>query len=574
MAGPFFGFVAVTAVLLAIPPKGQWLLGGWDPGVNANQGLAIARSGDVKSKLDSSSAQIYGEALDCFTRPRYSFREAFPGVPVDITQGEIGSHFYRATPALVAVMAVLGGEDIALKTNRLALLLAALFGWAALRGAGVQEPAALIGAALIAAHPMALAHADVPASEALELAVVCGVGLLLTRRRRLEDHALLGGLLLLGAVNRASFLAHIALLLAVMACWETTCSNRIRAMTGHATVALALFTGHAWYELAANDALVKVRHWMPLMRLAAVLALAVAMAIDITVLLFPRVRRRLMAAPITLRWLTLLVPLVVIGAESFRADAWREFVQNIGPWAAYAGPTVVASAVLCAMRRAPPAKAAPWLAWLATALLVALLHRRAAELYPYAIKRWAAWTPPLLFAACSLLSAPTGGQRARKRVPICRVSAILLVLAVSIAPSSWRAFRSADYAGAAVLLSKIRTSLPPNAFVVCDHFRFATPLLMAYGVSAFNAEPMLAGRGDPGRAAGALAGTGRRVLLLTSTRRGLEEWPPPFQSARLLEGPLEWQTKERIQHRSNRGFDVRERTFTFRIYEWLPRPEE
>ena len=123
-----------------------------------------------------------------------------------------------------------------------------------------------------------------------------------------------------------------------------------------------------------------------------------------------------------------------------------------------------------------------------------------------------------------------------------------------------------------VALETLAAQLRPDDLVVADHFRWGTPLALAQGFTVLNAKPLLAGHGDAERAATFLAQTGRRVVLFSSTSAGLAAWPAVFRDARPLHDAIPLEIRERIQHRSNRGFDTRARTAVLQAAEWKPAP--
>ncbi len=565
----FILFAALLFALLLTPPRGEWILGGWDPGVNMNQGLLVSRTGAVAQEPDNVLAGALRAARESFSRTSFGFVEAFPGIPIDPETGAYRPYFYRATPTWIAVLDQLAGRAAALRANQILAFVAAVLFAAFLSAGGVRRPFALAGGALFLLSPIVLAHHGDPASEMLELSVVCAAGFLLARPRDCPHAILLALVLLLGAFNRVSFLFHIALLLSILALWEAGEDDRSSVSIRHLAAGAALTLGLAWYTWVTPDSLIKVRHLLPALHTAIYASVGLTLLTDLS----SAVLRRTGHARV-LRWLramrmaALLVPLGLLAREAMRSDAWMEFLRNVPAWFAYAPPLLAVAGLIGLVWHGARAPSAPWLLWSATALLTVLLHRHAAELYPWATKRWLAWSPPLLLAGALLLADHLSMRIATYGRALGW--ALLGGIALGFAPLSYSAWNAAEHRGAPRALEALAAQLRPDDVVVADHFRWATPLALSMGFTALNAEPLLAGLGDTEAAVRGLTETHRRIVLLTSTKRGIDAWPDPFRTARPLIDPIRLETRERIQHRSHRAFQTRARDYTLQLYEWDP----
>lgn len=568
----FLVFTAVLFLLLLLPPRGEWMIGGWDPGVNVNQGLLISRTGGVWQAPDPLMAEALRVAPEAIARKSFDFMEALPGVPVDPTTGAYRPYFYRATPTWIALLDQLAGRAAAIRGNEILACIAAVLFAGLLHAAGVRSRGLAIGAGvLLLLHPLVVAHHGDPASEMLELALVCGAGLLLSRERDCPHSILLFMLMLLGALNRVSFLIHLSMLLAILSLWDAPEENRSSVAIRHLAVAAALAAGFAWYTWVTPESLVKVRHLLPATQIAAAGSVGLAFALhgglavcrSANMPVLSRVRRML-------RPMALLIPAILMIREIPRMDAWEQFLRNVPAWFRYAPPVLACVGLMGLVWRGAISRAVPWLLWLSSALLAVWLHRHAAELYPWATKRWLAWSPPLLLTgACFLVDfLATRLGRSGRTAGFALAAAICVSL---IAPSR-AAWLAAEHRGSRRAVEELAAHLRPDDIVVADHFRWATPLALAMGLTTLNAEPMLHGRGNPEALARVLSNRGRRIVLLTSTEAGIDTWPDPFRTARSLIDPLKVETRERIQHRSNRGYSTRERIYTLRLFEWEVAP--
>lgn len=565
----FFLFVAILFVLLLTPSPGEWILGGWDPGVNANQGLLLARTGRVGQAPNPLLADTIRAAPNSFTREHFGFTELFPGVPIDPQSGAIRPYFYRVTPAWIAVLDTLAGREIALRGNQvLALLACALLAACLGSQPTILKGIALAIAALLFAHPIVVAHHGDPASEMLELVIVVASGFLLAQPKQPANAAILFLLLLVGALNRPSFLFHLALLLSIVALWDFSESDRRLAVTFHLAIAGAMLAGFSWYLWCTPESLVKIQHWMPLIFTAGAVSVVLTLAANGTAHLLRSYPGWFAPSRKHLRLALFAIPLFFAMWESMRSDAWSEFLRNAPAWLHYAHPLLAGAALLGLLWRGWRGPFTPWIAWLSISLFAALIHRYAAELYPWATKRWLAWSPPLIAAGIAFLANGLSEKwpRAGKAVAL----AILVIAMAAALPRAYQAWKAREHLGSLAALDHLAGFLRPTDLVVSDHFRFGTPLSLAYGFDVLNAEPLLAGAGRPEDAAAALSGVPRRIVLLTSTRAGLAAWPESFRSTIPLCEPMRVETQERIQHRRNRGFATRERAYTLQLHEWKP----
>ncbi len=557
------GVAALTLALFAVfiwPQRGEWIAGGWDPGVNINQGLLIARTASVAQPPDPTRAHLLHDAPGAFSRDRSGFTEVFPGFPADAETGALRPYFYRATPTFIAIAARVGDRTAALRANHVLWIVAAIFFTALLANTQLPLPAVAFGAFAFSLQPIVLAHTATPASEMLELAIVCAVGLILVQRERAST-ALLIPLLFLGALNRASFLMHQALLLLVLVGWDAADKDRRSATLRHLAIAISLLLGAAWYLWITPDAVRKLQHLRPIFTLLFFGSIATAILADA---IFARWQ-----PPRTARALAFAPPLALVIREVFQRAPFDEFLRNAGAWIAYTPILLAALALIGLIAAARKSQLAPWLIWLATALLLALLRRHMVELYPWATKRWLAFSPPLIAAGLALL---TSAAIRLSRTP--RTIALLLIsgLWTTSLPRTKEAWRSAEYNGATHALNILARNIRADDIVVSDHFLWGTPLALAYGATVMNAEPLLAGRGDVEQVVRALNANTRRVLLLTSTRQEMNIWPEPLRNAQPLTDRISLSTTTRIQHSKNRGFESQTSTSQLRLFLWTPTP--
>ena len=90
---------AVSAAVMLIPKPGEWIVGGWDPGVYINQGVSIARNHGFRAPPLPCYRELSARGLELFTRGTARYTEAFPGCPIDPHSRRFVLYFFPLTPA-------------------------------------------------------------------------------------------------------------------------------------------------------------------------------------------------------------------------------------------------------------------------------------------------------------------------------------------------------------------------------------------------------------------------------------------------------------------------------------------
>ncbi len=555
------------AILLAIPHRGEWLAGGWDPGVNLNLGLFLGRTGALQPTPDPAYGALAPEARAIFSRQAGGLLEAFPGWPVDPETGAYRPYFYRGTPSLIAAIGLAAGPAAAMRFPLLAGFWSMVLVFALLRKEYGPRPA-LLGALTAAAQPMFLHHLHVPASEMLELVFVCALGLLMAAAPGRANAILLAMVVGLAIVNRFSFLFFAPVLLPIAALHGAGAPADDARRWRTRAIAAAIAAGGLWYAFVNPDAPAKVSHLIPDLRLLIGAGFAAVLAAEaLSSRMRPMPAR---AGPALL----LLLLLAWLARECTRSAPFVEFAGNASAWTGYTGWPILAAAavgwVLWARR------AGAWNGWHAMVLLglsVVLLHKHAADLYPWATKRWLSFSIPILAFGAAGLAASCEARFARRG--LAAAGLLLLAALAWRLPAVRDAWRNTEFDGAYAALAGVAAEIEPTDIVVADHFRWGLPLAATFGKPVLNGEPLWArARGpEPARAAEALARPameGRRILLLTSTARGPAVFPPPLDTARLLKKWPALPLREIRHHRAGRGFPIRATTAEFALHTWEP----
>ena len=557
---PVVASLAMAAILI-LPLRGEWLLGGWDPGVNTNQGFLISRTGTVRPPPTPAQADLPASARPTFARKESGRWEAFPGIPLDPATGAYAPYFYRGTTTAIAWLHRWASASAAFRINYIfgALALLFLYGW--LRSTA-SPGAACAGTWFALTQSVFLHHLHIPASEMMELCLLAALGWLTSTRASRATQTLIALLTLLAAMNRLSFLFLAAIALGFHLVYTyTSPPPRDRYPTAPA-LAIGLVGGGLWYAFVNPGAMVKIAHLLPGLGLLTLLMVVVLAFSRWT----PRSARR-WALPALLAGLIL--------RESLHPEPWHEFLLNLPAWGSYTGwPAILVAAagLLVALRRGSPAERA-WMATLVTALFATLIYKHAADLFPWATKRWLASTTLL----ASLGGAWAFATVVRMRRPYGWIAAALLVTVPLW--GQWDRLREAlgntEYDGANDALAEVASHIGRDDVVLADHFLWGTPLALISGCQVLNGEPVWERRHPRYEASAAqtlqkMKDKGHRILLFTSTSQALDIYQGPLTRARLRH---EWPRLElpEVRHsKKNTGFPIRTHGFTLRLYEWTP----
>lgn len=571
------GWALLTAwlvgLLLLWPQRGAWLAGGWDPGIYANEGAAVARGGTFSPAPVPFYQQLGPDVLRTLSADQRTFRELFPGVPLDSERGAITLQFPRLTSVVFAVSHAVGGGASGWRTPLLLGALAWLVWAAVAQAGGATRIAGWTGALVLLLQPVFLYHTHTPSSELLELALVGGLCLAPwwgpTSRIRTGLTALL---LLAAAANRTSFALFGAVYLVLLALVDAARPERRAVWLEHVILVVALAAGAACHHLFTPVAVLKLTHVLPGLERTAGALLGLVLLVD-GVTSWPRGQRvvRAVAGP-ALRGALGLGVLLLLGLAAWPGTDSAAHARVMLSY--FGGPVVglaMLGVVLVALFGADARRLLPLL-WCLVVTLVVVRHQHVADLYPWATKRYLAFTVPLLALGCAAL------VQAFPRTP--RGTRGWPVLAVAVAcglnfPRSLEAWRATSYDGMPAVLQRVAAQLSGVDGVVADHFLWATPLALTWGCPVVNGEALVR---EPSSAAThvvwqrltELAQSGQRICILTTTDVGPAKWGTAAPPMTLVwtSGPVIY--RETFHHRSARGFSTVEKHREFRLYELTP----
>ena len=572
-------FALAAAVVMLLPHRGEWVPGGWDPGVYVSQGVHVAATGTFHPRPDPAYSALNADELPLFTRDFGVYVETFPGVPIDPESRAHRHYFFRLMPGLVSMLTRCGGLRAATRANMVvgALVLFAFAGLLLSHGCRVSH--LLFSLLILGSQPIWLYHLHVPTSEMLQLLLVCGAGLMLPlRKTRPAASALLALIVFAAILNRLSFAPFAGLLLALLAASDFRREDRGRVWGEHALLAAAIACGVGYDALFCRITVtclgnvIRALLWVSGAGMAAWVILDAAAASGRVRARLPACFGRLLCAACLLGLAAACVACVTF---SGRPEV-RMALTNMRRLVPFVGWTVCAAAaagglLLVCGRRGAGRELKTFVIFLAGVTAAVFVHKHIVDIYPYATRRYLAFTVPAA-AICGgyLLSRLwEAGEWAGRA---CAAAALLVLLGGS-ARRGWRAWTGTEYDGVSAVLARAAARIGSDELIVADHPWWGTPMTFIYGKPVLNGRPFYSRPGTETMASGLAAlrrirGTGRRIRFLTSTAKGLDIFPLAVPGA-----ALEWSSPElaleEIAHSPRASdFATRQRRFVFRLYSW------
>lgn len=597
---PLFAVFALgSAVVMALPSRGEWILGGWDPGVYINEGISLSQEGTLHpedpafSTLEETEEDIFARAK---YRPRFALPawtdsgtatfvlpappsiERFPGVVAEPDRGTFSFEFFRLMPSMVALAHRTGGQAMALRTNSF-LACISLIVLAALAHSVIGGSYALFAALVLITQPIWTYHSHVPVSEMLQLVLVLSLCLFLVFGEKGSPTPLyLSLLLFLLMLNRFSFLPFAGLFLVMMSVTDLHRTPRKRVWGERAIQVLAVLSGAL---VCAQIAPVSILNWdhLPLLALVFVLGLAGALLIDAlgTTAFF----RNIPEIPVSFRWAAGTLILLLVAAYVFReTTVLDDDADNFLHLLSYVGVIPAAAAVLGALllfcsRKVVPVPFKGFLLFLLTLTIILIRKKYIVDVYPWATRRHLAYTVPFVALAAGYL--PVFLLTRVRGARFLNVGAALFLAAaitVGTAGKAWRAASRVEFRGATGRLGEVADHIGEKDMVVVDTPRWGTPLTFIHGKKVLDGKHIWRFRDKErlSRAFGALAHLkkgGSRVLFLTSTpSEALSIYPLPIEPVTLIWEGDAFRLEEVVHSPRGGDFVTREKSSRFRLYEW------
>jgi hypothetical protein len=562
----------IVLVLARWPERGAWLVGGWDPGVYANEGAFAARTGGFAPVAVPFYEALGPEALHTLTTAERAHRDFFPGFPYDEHAQTFSLQFPRLTPVAFAVAHLAGGASAAWRTPLWLAALAGFLGWALARRLFSARGAAQAAGLALAAHPLVLYHSHTPSSELLELVLVLGVLLVRTCAPGAARAWGTAWLLAAAGANRTSFLLWGAVWVALVTWQDLARADRRRVLVEHLGVMVALVAGAALHHLMTPVAVEKLAHVLPRIERVAGGVLGAALLLD-SAFCWPVVQGWWSGRGSTVvRWSWCVGWWMMLAAGACWVLRDREPALAM---AVYLGPVLLvlaaAGATVAVTRGREPVLVLALLWCLAVTVLV-VRQPHVAELYPWATKRHLAFGVPLLALGLGAWVQHAWGRGGLRRVVLLGLAVIALALPMSRRVEAWR---GTSYNGVPAALDEVAAQVAEADGVVADHFLWATPLAVAGGLPVISGEalwrePDAATTRAVWQRVREMVAAGQHIRVLSSVGGGPEQWGTAAPALRLVWAGPPLMYRETAHHRAGRGFAGREKERTFRVYEVLP----
>jgi hypothetical protein len=568
-------------VIMALPGRTEWVLGGWDPGVYVNQGSFIGKSGSFGPFEYSVYKDLAPEHRDLFRYGRKDYQQIMPGIPIDPDTGDLHVYFFRLLPSLIAVFYQSGGVEAVVKVNTFVGFWAA-FVFAGMVTAYFGVLNGVLAGGLLMVQPLFLYHLQITTTEMLQLFLLSCLALIARERRTGIFAPVMLGLIVAGSViNRADFFVVGAIFLMAVTVEDITLDRRWRVNCAQAPVWSGLLAGAYLNSVWSPMTELRIRRFMGEVDLYGLMGLGLALFINLLATIkslrafcahharsLPWVLWGLfMAVCLTLFWAPLDIPEI----ESFRTTATRLYhYYEFGPILV----GLIGSAFFVQALRSRDMAGLGW--WVFVLLIIhmaSMLDGKIAGIYPYATRRFFVYMIPVLalfsaFAVGSLWNWPD-----KRRLG--RVSAAILIclFGFTVLKPSYHAWSRAEYEGMMQHFAGIADNVAPGDIVVVDHAWWGTPLYFLFDVQVLNGSLMLLEDNkervsDYLEALKSLKEQGYSVRFLTSTGGGMDIFPIKIEPVRLDWAGPEFVMQEIQHHPRGQGFPVRHRHPQFSLYTW------
>lgn len=605
--------LAAAAIVLLLPVRSEWRMGGWDPGFYQNNAVRIARDG----RLDGPHLPLYVEAaredspFASLARTQYggTYRALADSLPLS-PDGSIPLFFFHLTSVCGADLYRLGGDAFLDRTNAF-LAFGALFAFAALLASlGLRGYRRALPLLFMALSPLWWYHQNIPTSEMLYLFLLLG-GAADWLDSRDACRPPWGAwtacfLLVLNHLNAAVLVGGLVALATLL---ETASSDaplpRRERLLRSGIAAAAIAAGFAWDLVFAHTTIAKLqaengRVWM----VAFLTLLGTAACLATAAWDFPQKLRRpaALVARAAALVAAVLVPLVALTSLSGAARDWYYWayeafrlpgqmlwwLMRISPF--FGIPSLVltgAGAVWLAFDRDPARRRTALCALAFGAMfLVVWFNPGIRKLYPWALRRFYVFAlPAVAIAQTAPVAWAIDALRRRARPFLASLVLLASLLAIALTlPVTRAAARTGDYRGLVSVLRSLRSAIQPGDVVIADSSAWMAPLILAEDIPAVNGENLMDGPTDtlwrtPAPAARAdllsalrlwTTANSARLLWLTTTSDGLSVYPeiPPVAPDPIL--ALDFPATTVAQGQRNKYYSTETRTIPLRLYQGLP----
>lgn len=611
--------LAATLLVVLLPARSEWLMGGWDPGFYRNNAVRIARDGSLDGPRFSFYSEVAreGSALAPLARTQYgkgytAIADSLPLTP----DGHIPLFFFHLTSIAGASLYRLGGAAFLDRLNGF-LAFGSLFAFASLLASlGLRGYRRALPLFFMFLSPLWWYHQNIPTSEMLYLFLLLGgtADWLDSRDARRPPWGAWTACFLLvlthlnAVVLVGAFLALASLL--EVAVGDAPLPRTARCCrTAGAFAALAL--GALWDGVFARATIAKLATEGPVIgRVVHYSLLAAAAALLFSLLPpFPRLLRRAAAWIARAAGLLAAVLVAAIAVASLFGPARDWFYVAYGhcypvgqmlwwfmricPFHGIAALVLAATGIAFVSLDRDPARrrTALFLLVLGAGFLAVLYNPGIKKLFPWALRRFYVCTLPAVAIAQSMpvAWALDASCRKPKRTPFARDAATVILAAficvvILTHPVTFAAARAGDYRGFNRVLQTLAKHTVPGDILVVDNPAWMAPFILACDIPAVNGERLMDGPEDtlwrtPDPADRADLHTilrhyasldNHRTLWLTTTSGGLSVYPEPPSVDPTPLVSIEFPATTVIHGQRNKYYSTETRTIPLRLYQGLP----
>jgi len=566
------GFVAV----MLYPHRGEWIIGGLDPGVYMNEAAALSRTGTFYPPDELFYTEFTEEQQASLIRSGFGRTERFPAILVFPEKKSFSFEFFRLTPSLFAAIHRSGDLHAMTRSNTLiALLVIVAFTALMLKHFTVSH--AVFSAIILIAQPIFLYHGHIPITEMLQLLLLMSFLFLIVDQPIDKVTAGAAALLLAAAtLNRFAFLPFAGILMICLALAEATEPNRRAVLNRRVLFILAcMFAGFINYEIAPAS----LRGWSDIELILISASMAGLMAVSLDLLFcIPFVRR--LASTLSPIKIDVLAGLAVaawiatwIWHEKLGSTHDHDNLFRLVPFTGIAPLVISTAGALAFFFLRPRIKASilfPILIFLLAITWLLILRKSIMDLYPWATRRYLPYLVPFIALSCGYLLSRCWTTTRFKLAGRITAIVLFLMLLLELAPTSRRAWLYTQMNGISETLEQISELAGPDDILIADHADWGTPLALMHGIPTLNGREFW--KDASGKrmntvlpALARMADEGRKIKFLTSTDEGMNIYPVE------LDYTLDWTSEattyqQIIQHKRANRYELTTRQTTFRLY--------
>lgn len=565
-------------LIMLLPNQGEWIAGGWDPGIYLNEGVWANRLDTFHPPSDPIYSLLTTNEIALFTKESFNYTAVYPAWPLDLQSREFVPFFFRLTPTAVAFVDQLGGLRAATRINMFMGLLSAIcfISWVAQMN--WKSPLAIFATIFLVVQPIWLYHLHVPISEMLQLTLLCGLlSWIPSRATNIFTRAFIPLGLFTLSINRFSFLPIGTLLLTIIAILDLQRADRKQVVTERLCQILAIGAAVAVNYITAGITIGRLSSDLTVVYSAACLWTVATLTIDVLGRQ-PTINKLLQY--LLPRGIIPLLLLSIIVLAMLRPSVMCELAANTNALLSYIGVPLLLLAgggflIFFVDFSKSTRQPFHWIILFLIAIsLLVLVKSLIMGIFPWATRRYLEFTVPAIAVLAGIFTSTLWQLRLKTAFAGPAIAIIFVTIVIgSEARLDRHALTRTEYNGLSEALATVAQHINKNDIVVADHFFYATPLSLIYGKSMINGEALWSRNNaqvmeEALKALRRLQQRGYRIRFLTSVPEGLSLYRAAITPVTLDWTSPEIHLDEIIHHVKARDFELRKKDRQFRLYTW------